>query len=644
MNDSTNRGVNWTLTQNGTSCSPGCGTIAPSATASGSATTYTAPPTPPASNLSVTVTATSVALPAASGTATVTVLAITISVSPISALLPGGTTQPFTATVNNDPTKSGVTWTLAQNGVACAPAACGILSSGTTNPVTFSAPATVSTSATVALTTYSATDTTKTATANLHLTTGTVEIVPDSLNFGRVLVNNGTAAQSVTLTNTGSTALNVTSITVTGANTGDFSQTNTCGTNVGAAASCTITVHFVPKTIGGRSASVSISDNSPDSPQQVSLSGSGFTRNAANMLSVRSALASSGTAAVPRPTGPSSVGTRVMGLLDSGRDDPYLANGTKRELAVRFWYPASLNEGCKPAEYASPAVWEYFSQLVEVRPFQVATNSCLNAPITEGVHPVVVFTPGYTATFTDYTFLFEDLASQGYMVASVAHTYEATAVELRDGNLAKSVFGSHLGSTWQGDEQTVSFATYVRLQDLEFVLNELERLNAQHSGPFAGHLDMTSVAIAGHSLGGLTAFLAVELEPRFKAGIILDGYVPEALISATKTPVFILTADRKQWDASECRLWNNLEGPRLAVNLRGTEHVALSDWIWLAKDAMETGPTGPEKTMTAARDYIAAFLDANLRDKPLDPLLTGPPSEYPDAVVITREQPLCRQP
>jgi hypothetical protein len=72
--------------------------------------------------------------------------------------------------------------------------------------------------------------------------------------------------------------------------------------------------------------------------------------------------------------------------------------------------------------------------------------------------------------------------------------------------------------------------------------------------------------------------------------------------------------------------------------------VALSDWIWLAKDAIETGPMGPEKTMAAVRHYVTAFLDANLRGKASDALLTGPSSDYPDAVVTTQEQPLCQQP
>ena len=125
-----------------------------------------------------------------------------------------------------------------------------------------------------------------------------------------------------------------------------------------------------------------------------------------------------------------------MDLVDSTRDDPFLANGTKRELLVRFWYPASLTQGCEPADYTSPTVWSYFSKLLEFPLPEVRTNSCLDAPITDGAHPVVVFTHGYTGTFTDYTFIFEDLASRGYVVASVDHTYEATAVEFPDGRLS----------------------------------------------------------------------------------------------------------------------------------------------------------------------------------------------------------------
>jgi dienelactone hydrolase len=331
-----------------------------------------------------------------------------------------------------------------------------------------------------------------------------------------------------------------------------------------------------------------------------------------------------------------------MDLVDSRRDDPFLTDGTKRELLVRFWYPASLDQGCEPAEYTSPTVWSYFSQLAEFPLPDVKTNSCQDAPATGGAHPVIVFTHGYTGTFTDYTFLFEDLASRGYVVASVNHTREATAVEFPDGRLVKSVFGSHLDeSTWRRDEQSLSLAVSVRSKDLTFVVDELARLNGEAGGPFAGTLDLSRVAAAGHSLGGLAALLSLKQDGRFKAAILLDPYLINASHRPAETPVMLMTMGREQWSDEECRSWSDLRGPRLAVNLKGAEHVTPSDAVWLAKGAIKTGPMGTEKTVSAMRDYIAAFLDSTLRGKPSNTLLTGTSSDYPDAQVITQEQSLC---
>jgi dienelactone hydrolase len=315
-------------------------------------------------------------------------------------------------------------------------------------------------------------------------------------------------------------------------------------------------------------------------------------------------------------------------------------------LAVRLWYPVSehSNEPCKAADYASPKVWEYFGQLLKVPTFPVTTNSCQDAVVAEGLHPVVVFTPGLTATFTDYTFLMEDLASRGYIVVAVNHTSEATAVEFSDGRLVRSVVGSHLGGTVPRSPHEVRFAVDARLKDLKFVLRQLARLNAVRQGPLARKLDLSKIVVAGHSLGGLTALLVNQSDPRVKGAILLDPVFPEVLPGPTNKPILLLGADRKEWTASECSLWRNLQGPRLAVSLQGTEHVALSDWIWLAKDAVQTGPMGPQKTMSAVRDYVAAFLDVNIRREPADPLLSGASLNYPDARVTVQGQSLCGKP
>ncbi len=254
---------------------------------------------------------------------------------------------------------------------------------------------------------------------------------------------------------------------------------------------------------------------------------------------------------------------------------------------------------------------------------------------------MVVFTHGYTGTFTDYTFLFEDLASRGYVVTSVNHTFEATAVQFPDGRLVKSVLGSHLGDKLRLDEQATSLAVAVRLSDLKFVMDELERLNASAASPFVGALDMSRVALAGHSLGGMTALLGVELEPRFRAAVSMDGAMSGSLFSATEKPILMLVAGRNSWDEDACHLWSGLHGPRLALNFKGSEHLTLSDAVWLANGAIKTGTVGMEKTVAAVRNYIAAFLDVNLDGKPMDRLLAGASSDYPDVEVTTQTQTPC---
>jgi hypothetical protein len=109
---------------------------------------------------------------------------------------------------------------------------------------------------------------------NLKGTGTLVELFPASLSFGSETVGTTSAPQSVTLTNTGSTALKVT-IGIGGANPGDFNQTNNCHAKVNAGASCTINVTFTPTAQGSRSGTVSVSDSGGGSPQTVALTGTG---------------------------------------------------------------------------------------------------------------------------------------------------------------------------------------------------------------------------------------------------------------------------------------------------------------------------------------------------------------------------------
>ena len=99
---------------------------------------------------------------------------------------------------------------------------------------------------------------------------------PASLTFADQTVGTSSAAQVVTLSNTGTATLTLTSIAITGANGGDYSQTNTCGSSVAAGASCTISATFTPTATGTRNASITVTDSVAGSPQNIPLTGTGI--------------------------------------------------------------------------------------------------------------------------------------------------------------------------------------------------------------------------------------------------------------------------------------------------------------------------------------------------------------------------------
>jgi hypothetical protein len=103
-----------------------------------------------------------------------------------------------------------------------------------------------------------------------------VSLSPSSLDFSNQPVAMTSTTQTVTLTNNGTTALSISSLTVTGANSSDFVQNNNCGSSVAAGANCAIVVLFTPSAVGARAAVISISDNATGSPQTVSMSGTGI--------------------------------------------------------------------------------------------------------------------------------------------------------------------------------------------------------------------------------------------------------------------------------------------------------------------------------------------------------------------------------
>ena len=154
------------------------------------------------------------------------------------------------------------------------------------NPASSTSTLTLTASATAATGTVTVTITgtsgALTNTTTLSLTVNTsggspaVTLTPTSLAFPKRVVGTTSAVKTVTLTNSGAAPLNISGLAISG----DFalrSAAKSCavGTPVAAGKTCLIKVTFTPTQTGVRSGSVTITDNAPDSPQSIALTGTG---------------------------------------------------------------------------------------------------------------------------------------------------------------------------------------------------------------------------------------------------------------------------------------------------------------------------------------------------------------------------------
>jgi antitoxin (DNA-binding transcriptional repressor) of toxin-antitoxin stability system len=119
----------------------------------------------------------------------------------------------------------------------------------------------------------------------------TLSANPTSLSFPSQVLNTASSARTVTVTNSGTAAATVSGITVTG----DFSQTNTCGTSIAAGASCTVDVTFRPTASGTRTGDLSIAGNASNGTTTVALTGTGAGAANQNLAAGKPATESSHT-------------------------------------------------------------------------------------------------------------------------------------------------------------------------------------------------------------------------------------------------------------------------------------------------------------------------------------------------------------
>ncbi|MGH8883461.1 MAG: alpha/beta hydrolase, partial [Stackebrandtia sp.] len=215
---------------------------------------------------------------------------------------------------------------------------------------------------------------------------------------------------------------------------------------------------------------------------------------------------------LPAPTGGHRVGTTSVHLVDHSRPDPLAPSPRARELMVRLWYPAMPSR--QPvAPYQTLAVSGFYTAFLNATSgtsfpddlLAFPTHSRENAPVAGSRHPVVVFAPDSAGNGVDGTGLHEELASRGYVVVGIDHTFDAGAVEFPGGRI----------ETRKPDLVEDAALREVRVADVRFVLDSLRGL-----GRVA---DLNRIAGFGHGTGALTILDTMARDRRLDAGVVLNG-------------------------------------------------------------------------------------------------------------------------
>ncbi|CAM3768811.1 lipase [Kibdelosporangium persicum] len=351
------------------------------------------------------------------------------------------------------------------------------------------------------------------------------------------------------------------------------------------------------------------------------------------------------TLELPEPTGRHRVGVTELHLVQHGRSDPWFPDET-RELMVSVWYPA-FPVG-RRASYVPPALAKYY----EIEPpvgirtdwGAIRANAFVNAPSLPGKFPVVLYSPGVGNSRTMGTILAEELASRGYAVVTVDHTYEA-AVEFPGGKVrTDKVFDLPIEDPAE-IEKAKQRLMDAREHDVRFVLDKLSGLKM---------LDLSRVGMVGHSGGGVTAARVMQVDRRVDAGINMDGWFsfgynrpelgvdrPFMFMGAGSSPQQPPLYGKPRTHLSEPdwrTFWDASTGWLLDLNFPAGRHYTFTDAQWLLPKlgGDHTGLIGtvdPAGAIDAQRAYIAAFFDEHLRKRP-QPLLAGPSPRYPDVSFI----------
>ncbi|KAK1888695.1 Platelet-activating factor acetylhydrolase [Dissostichus eleginoides] len=335
---------------------------------------------------------------------------------------------------------------------------------------------------------------------------------------------------------------------------------------------------------------------------------------------------------------PQGKGPNAVGCTD------FMMDHTAQGSFFRLYYP------CQETEKPDRPDWDFQLPLWS---FKIPAS--LDAPFKSNEKcPVVIFSHGLGAFRTLYSAICAELASQGFIVASVEHRDESASATyyLREKTESEKADKTvSITSTSAQDTLIEEWMYYRNLQhgEREFTLRNkqvkqradecilaLDKLTEINSGipvqnvlkskfdwtTLENSMDLCRIAAVGHSFGGATAIEALCKDVKFKCGVALDAWMfplDDELFPRVKQPIFFINSEKFQWagNISRMKKLDSAVIQRKMITIRGTVHQSFPDFTfltgnWIGKLMKLKGEIDSQIAMDLCNQATLAFLQRHL--------------------------------
>uniref|UniRef100_A0A7N8XYH2 Platelet-activating factor acetylhydrolase n=1 Tax=Mastacembelus armatus TaxID=205130 RepID=A0A7N8XYH2_9TELE len=277
----------------------------------------------------------------------------------------------------------------------------------------------------------------------------------------------------------------------------------------------------------------------------------------------------------------------------------------------------------------------------------------MDAPFkSDGKCPVVIFSHGLGAFRTLYSAICAELASQGFIVASVEHRDQSASATYyfhsAQDNLVKEWMYYRTLKHGESEFPLRNKQVKQRADECILALNKLTEINSgipvQNAlktqfdwTTLENSMDLCRIAVMGHSFGGATVIEALCKEVKFKCGVALDTWMfplQDETFPHIKQPIFFINSEKFQWagNISRMKKLDSAVIQRKMITIRGTVHQSFPDFTfltgnWIGKVMKLKGEIDPEIAIDLSNKATLAFLQRHLglekNFNQWDPLIDG---------------------